>query len=121
MNVLSVAEAYEIMGMPGGFASLPWKSFREGIEIHRLYQNADGGSAALLKYAPRTRLPRHTHVGWEHILILEGCQIDDIGMHHAGTLLVHAPGTSHSVRTETGCVVLAIWEKPVLFDERASE
>ena len=35
----------------------------------------------------------------------------------AGELLVHSPGTSHSIVSDTGCVVLAIWEKPVVFIE----
>jgi len=88
-----------------------WKSFREGIDIHFIYHSPGGATAALLKYSPGASLGRHTHTGREHILVLRGSQIDENGEHHRGTLLVHASGTSHSVRSPNGCVVLAIWEK----------
>ena len=97
-------------------ATLAWEAFRPGIEIHRLYAAPDGQVAALLRYAPGARLPHHRHVGLEHILVLSGSQEDDRGTYHVGSLLVHPPGTSHAVRSRTGCVVLALWEKPVEFD-----
>ena len=96
-------------------AGVTWEKFRDGIEIHRLYDTNGGQSAALLRYAPGARLQRHVHVGHEHILILRGSQIDDSGPHPTGTLLVYAPGTSHSVRSDEGCVVMIIWERPVSF------
>ncbi len=92
-----------------------WRPFRPGIEIVRLYTAPSGHSSALLRYAPGAKLARHSHIGFEHILVLSGTQIDDNGEHPAGTLLVHPPGTAHSVSTQTGCTVLAIWEKPVVF------
>ena len=33
----------------------------------------------------------------------------------AGTLIINPPGTQHSVVSEAGCIVLAIYEKPVKF------
>ena len=33
----------------------------------------------------------------------------------AGTLIINPPGTQHSVVSEAGCIVLAIYEKPVEF------
>jgi anti-sigma factor ChrR (cupin superfamily) len=96
-------------------AKIAWGSFREGIDIHRLYETAGGPSAALLRYAPGAALQRHTHVGYEHIFILSGSQVDDSGEHAAGTLLVYEPGTSHTVRSPRGCTVLIIWERPVSF------
>ena len=58
-------------------------------------------------------MPKHLHRGIEHILVLEGAQRDDGGEHRVGSILVHGPGTTHSVSSEHGCVVLAIWERPV--------
>ncbi|MDB5357921.1 MAG: anti-ECFsigma factor, ChrR [Phycisphaerales bacterium] len=94
---------------------LQWEKFREGIDIHRLYSNAQGPSAALLRYAPGASLPRHEHAGYEHILILRGSQEDDSGHHETGTLLIHPPGTAHAITSTAGCIVLAVWEKPVRF------
>lgn len=95
--------------------SLPWQPFRQGIEICRLYEEPGGASAAFLRYAPGARLQRHQHVGYEHIFVLSGSQTDDHGEHRAGAMLIHPPGSSHAVSTTPGCIVLAVWEKPVLF------
>jgi anti-sigma factor ChrR (cupin superfamily) len=96
--------------------SVPWRRFREGIEIHRLHGNGDSGtSTALLRYAPGASVPQHVHRGHEHIFVLAGSQSDERGHHRAGTLVVNAPGTRHSVSSAEGCIVLAIWEQPVVF------
>jgi anti-sigma factor ChrR (cupin superfamily) len=96
-------------------SNLKWEPFRPGIEIVRLCPADTGEASAFLRYAPGAKLQRHTHRGWEHILVLSGSQIDEAGCHHAGALLVHPPGSSHSVSSDEGCIVLAIWEKPVTF------
>jgi anti-sigma factor ChrR (cupin superfamily) len=94
-----------------------WEAMREGIEIARLYTTPDGGpSAALLRYRAGARLARHVHTGYEHIYVLSGSQTDDNGEHRAGALLIHGPGTSHTIASRHGCVVLAIWERPVKFE-----
>lgn len=94
---------------------VPWAPFRTGVEIFRLYMGEDGHSAALLRYQPGASVPMHEHPGYEHILILSGSQIDDHGTHPVGTLLVNPPGSAHTVSSPDGCVVLAIWERPVRF------
>jgi len=96
--------------------SLSWEPFRDGVEIARIYRTGDDGpSAAFLRYRPGSRLERHLHTGYEHIFILSGSQIDDAGTHRAGTLLVNPPGTTHAIRSDEGCLVLAIWNSPVVF------
>ncbi len=99
--------------------SLAWERLADGIEIHRLYTLASGQSAALLRYQPGAKLPRHWHVGLEHVLVLRGSQSDENGLHTPGTILIHPPGTAHSVRSDEGCVALAIWERPVVFEPPA--
>lgn len=95
---------------------LHWERLRDGIDIARLYTTPPPGpAAALLRYQPRARLDRHEHTGFEHIYILTGSQTDDAGEHHAGALLIHGPGTTHGIASSHGCLVLAIWEKPVRF------
>ncbi|MDB4977162.1 MAG: hypothetical protein JWN48_5503 [Myxococcaceae bacterium] len=107
-----------LFGQGTDWARFPWQPFREGVEIARLYGEADSGpSMALLRYAPGARVPRHIHHGLEHIIVLEGSQRDESadagGLHLTGSILVHGPETSHVVSSETGCVVLAIWARPV--------
>ena len=97
---------------------LQWEPFREGVDIAWLYRNGEHGPAsAYLRYAPGARVPLHLHAGYEHVLILEGSQSDKNGRHHAGTLVIGPPGTSHEVRSEEGCLVLIIWERPVVLLE----
>ena len=98
--------------------TLPWAPFRDGIDIYRLYGDGTSGpAAALLRFHPGARVPLHEHTGYEHILVLAGSQVDENGSAAAGALIINPPRTQHSVLSETGCIVLAIYEKPVAFLE----
>jgi len=93
-----------------------WKPLRPGVDIRRLYESgANGPAAALLRYQPGAVVPHHEHLGFEHILVLDGEQSDEFGSYPAGALIVNAPGTSHRVASDRGCVVLIIWERGVRF------
>jgi len=95
---------------------IPWTPFREGIEVHWIYKEAgEGPSAALLRFQPGAKVAWHEHGGFEHILVLSGSQADEHGGVSAGSLMVHRPGSGHSITSEEGCIVLAIYEKPVRF------
>ena len=94
--------------------NIPWQPFREGVDIQVLYGNIENGPAtALLRYQPGASVPEHIHTGFEHVLVLSGSQTDRQGEYEIGTLAINAPGTSHNVKSENGCIVLIIWEKPV--------
>jgi anti-sigma factor ChrR (cupin superfamily) len=96
--------------------AIPWQPFRDGVEIYRLYgDGVSGPTAALLRYQGEGVVPLHEHTGYEHIFVLSGSQRDQNGTATAGTLTINAPGTRHSVVSEGGCIVLAIYEKPVRF------
>lgn len=96
--------------------SLAWQTFREGVDILPLHGDAEQGcSCALLRYQPGAEVPRHIHMGMEFLLLLRGSQIDDRGSYSAGSFLINPADTSHHVMSEDGCVVLAIWERPVKF------
>ncbi len=93
-----------------------WETLRDGVKIHWLYRSGpDGPSAALIKFDPGARVPLHEHCGYEHIFVLSGSQMDQNGFLETGTLMIHPPGFRHSVVSEEGCVVLAIYERPVEF------
>jgi anti-sigma factor ChrR (cupin superfamily) len=98
--------------------SIPWKPFREGVEIHRLYgDGVSGPTAALIRFKAEAKVPLHLHPGYEHILVLAGSQRDQNGVYTVGSLAINPPGTAHSVVSEAGCIVLAVYEKPVQFVE----
>jgi anti-sigma factor ChrR (cupin superfamily) len=95
----------------GGWRDLDFDSFRAGVDIRELTEGYP--KLALLRYAPGASVPRHLHTGLETILVLEGVQSDEAGDYPAGSLLVNPEGSVHAVRSETGCVVLIQWERPV--------
>jgi anti-sigma factor ChrR (cupin superfamily) len=99
------------------YQTLPWQPFRPGVEIYELYQGETGSAAALLKYEAGAGVPQHTHSGFEHIFILEGSQSDQIGTYEAGTLVINQPDSTHNVASKAGCIVLIIWERPVVMEK----
>ncbi len=86
------------------------------MEIARIYEDAHtGASAALLRYRAGSRVPAHRHLGYEHVLVLEGEQRDEQGRYAKGSFVVNLPGSQHAVWSPDGCLVLVIWERPVEF------
>jgi len=95
---------------------IAWKPFRDGVEIYFLYgDGVSGPSAALIRYQKGASVPLHEHSGYEHILVLSGAQQDQHGSAIAGTLTINSPGTQHALTSSAGCIVLAIYDKPVKF------
>jgi anti-sigma factor ChrR (cupin superfamily) len=97
---------------------VPWQPFKDGLDIYRLYgDGTTGPTAALIRFNKAGKVPIHEHSGFEHILVLAGAQRDQNSSAAPGTLIINSPGTTHSVVSEAGCIVLAIYEKPVQFLE----
>lgn len=95
---------------------IAWEPFRDKVEIHRLYRTGETGPAsALIRFSPGGAVDLHEHLGFEHILILTGSQTDENGLSEAGSLMIHPPHTRHRIISHEGCIVLAIYEKPVRF------
>ena len=92
-----------------------------GVDILPLYGLLPSGepiardqpSAALLRYAPGAAVPLHRHPAYEQIFVLSGSQRDHGGTYGPGTCVLSPPGTEHSVSSEEGCLVLAIWNQSV--------
>jgi len=106
----------------GGFDKLPWKPFKPQVTMVELYGDfSNGPSAKLLRYAKGAKVGLHKHLGWEHVIILEGSQTDITGTHGAGEVIINAPGSCHRLESKEGCVLLAIYEKPVDFNIKPSD
>jgi anti-sigma factor ChrR (cupin superfamily) len=102
---------------PAVLAGLDWQPLRPGVEVHYLHQDAQAGAALLIRYLPGGAVPRHRHEGFEHIYVLSGSQEDELGLYEAGALVIHPPGSEHSVSSREGCVVLVIRDRPISFFE----
>jgi anti-sigma factor ChrR (cupin superfamily) len=117
-QVLKLKDLFQISDWHG---KLNWQPFREGVDIYPLYGNGKSGpSAALLRFHPGSKVPLHEHTGYEHIFVLSGSQVDENTKAEAGMLIINPPGSSHTILSESGCIVLAIYEKPVEFLHRES-
>lgn len=99
------------------YEDLDWQPFREGVKIYPLYKDGVGASAALLCYEAGAKVPNHSHSGYEHIFVLSGSQSDANGKYSKGALIINPPDSSHQVWSDEGCVVLIVWEKPVVIHE----
>jgi len=112
-RVLKLNDLFQISGWQNRLA---WRPFQPGVDIYRLYGDGEtGASAALLRFRPGGRVPLHEHTGYEHIFVLAGTQVDENSKADTGMLIINPPGTSHSILSEAGCIVLAIYEKPARF------
>lgn len=95
-------------------AERTWEPLHPGVSISVLYRtDPTGPMAAFLHYQPGARVPEHRHLGYEHILILSGQQRDEQHIYTAGTLAIQAPGMTHAITSDNGCLALAIWARPV--------
>jgi anti-sigma factor ChrR (cupin superfamily) len=118
-RVLKLKDLFQISGWQH---KLPWKPFASGVDIYRLYGDGETGpTAALLRFQPGGRVPLHEHTGYEHIFMLSGEQVDEVSKAESGSLIINPPGTSHSILSQNGCIVLAIYEKPVKFLQAPNE
>jgi anti-sigma factor ChrR (cupin superfamily) len=94
-------------------STLPWTERRSGVFWKMLWEDPDGlHKAILMRYEPGATIPRHRHVGDEQIFVLQGSVSDDTGTCTAGNYARRPPGCVHSVRSETGALVLAITSGP---------
>ena len=88
---------------------LPWSpSPQAGVE-RRLLDRIGGEVAratSLVRYAPASAFPAHSHALGEEFLVLEGIFSDEQGDYPAGTYVRNPPGSMHSPRTAPGCTIL---------------
>lgn len=103
----------EPFALTQGWHNLDFQPFREGVEIYNLM--AGEPAVALLRYAPGASVPHHRHIGLETIYVLDGCQSDERGDYDRGSIVLNPPGSSHSVWSRDGCVVLIQWDQPIEF------
>jgi anti-sigma factor ChrR (cupin superfamily) len=100
---------------PADVSALPFRPLRAGVEIHVLHETPEGARAAVLRYAPGAEVPPHRHDGHEYIYVLQGAQADERGNYGAGSFVINEPGSIHRVTSPDGCVVLILWQRPVVF------
>lgn len=99
---------------------LKWRAVAPGVS--QVVLDADGykaGVLRLLRIAPGTKLPKHTHQAEELTLILRGAYQDEIGVFQAGDLAdldadhLHTP----TAIGEEDCICLIATSAPLVFKD----
>ena len=98
-----------------GDINLPWKKLVPGIEQIKL--DTLSGGLKLLKIAPDTAIPTHSHKGSELTLILSGSYMDELGCFARGDVADLDPTVEHQPRTskDEACICLVATDAPLKF------
>lgn len=95
-------------------ADLAWvPSPAAGVERRMLYRVGEevARATSIVRYAPGSQFPRHSHNGGEEILVLEGVFQDEHGDYPAGSYFRNPPGTSHVPGSADGCTIFVrLWQ-----------
>jgi quercetin dioxygenase-like cupin family protein len=95
-------------------SELPWiASPAAGVDRRMLFRIGDevARATSIVRYAPRSAFPRHTHGGGEEIVVLDGVFQDEHGDYPAGSYFRNPPGTSHVPASAKGCTIFVrLWQ-----------
>jgi anti-sigma factor ChrR (cupin superfamily) len=76
-------------------------------------------ATSIVRYAPESRFPPHTHPGGEEILVLSGTFSDETGDFPAGWYLRNPPGTSHQPSSIEGALIFVKLRQMAPEDDRS--
>ena len=96
--------------------ALNWKAIVPGIK-QLVISSSDQGQLRLLKIAPGTCMPAHSHNGSELTLVLKGSYTDETGRYQAGDMADLGPDIQHQPVADTGeeCICLIATDAPLRF------
>jgi len=78
------------------------------VKVLRFDERTQRAPSILLKFAAGAMYPYHDHPAGEELFVLEGDVTIEGEKLSAGDYLYTPPGFKHSVKSETGCVLLFI-------------
>ena len=95
-------------------ARLPWvPSPTAGVERRMLDRLGDevARATSIVRYAPDSRFPAHTHGGGEEFLVLDGVFQDEHGDFPEGCYIRNPPTSRHTPGSEPGCTIFVkLWQ-----------
>lgn len=99
-----------------GLSALPWRRAGQGLQIARL-RTDEQERLWVLRAAPNTVLPRHTHAGSELTLVLKGAYFSGDTIYAVGDIEDADETIDHQpiVTRDGECVCLAATEGPLRF------
>ena len=84
-----------------------------GVDRRMLFRIGEEKARAtsIVRYAPDSAFPRHTHTGGEEFVVLDGVFQDEHGDYPAGSYIRNPPGTSHVPASKQGCTIFVrLWQ-----------
>jgi hypothetical protein len=84
-----------------------------GVDRRMLFRIGEEKARAtsIVRYAPGSAFPRHTHTGGEEFVVLDGVFQDEHGDYPAGAYIRNPPGTSHVPASRDGCTIFVrLWQ-----------
>jgi anti-sigma factor ChrR (cupin superfamily) len=95
-------------------AAIPWQASPiQGVERRMLDRVGDEVARAtkIVRYAPNSQFPPHTHGGGEEFLVLEGIFQDEHGNYPVGTYVRNPSTSRHTPGSASGCTILVkLWQ-----------
>ncbi|GBL05160.1 cupin domain-containing protein [Glaciecola sp. KUL10] len=95
-------------------ADLDWVSSpMQGVDRRPLDRVGDEVARAttIVRYAPGSTFSSHVHTGGEEFVVIEGVFQDEHGDFPTGSYIRNPPGSSHTPRSDNGCVILVkLWQ-----------
>ena len=99
--------------------ALDWADVTPGARAHLLWEG-DGGwpRIALVRLDPDTEVPTHLHTAVEKVVVIEGSVVDEFGECSPGWVAERPVGCTHSLRTTTGVLMVAVAAGPIAFPDQ---
>ena len=97
---------------------LTWQRLAPGVRrVELMPRSASGGAAQLLRIAPGTALPHHSHGGLELTVVLSGHFADELGRYGPGDLAEVDGDTDHQPIADShrDCICLIATDAPLRF------
>lgn len=95
-------------------ADLAWvPSPTPGVDRRMLDRIGDevARATSIVRYAPNSTFPTHTHGGGEEFLVLEGVFEDESGAYPVGSYVRNPPQSRHTPGSRSGCMIFVkLWQ-----------
>jgi putative transcriptional regulator len=90
-----------------------WRKVFFGLETVRI-PNYGACRSRLMRIAPGSAMPRHTHAGNELLIVLQGGYSDHTGDYDVGDVAYGDPELVHKPKADagTGCLCFSVWDAP---------
>lgn len=98
------------------FQNMPWKKITTSIQQAPIAMNDPQYEVSLLKIAPNTKVPKHTHEGNEYTLVLQGDFSDKNGRYNKHAFIAQDQTHEHQpIAGKQGCICLTITDAPLKY------